>query len=181
MQQTISWKILRFYWMFWGFRACSVAIVILNGYRTEMAIPLNGHLPPPKFENRTLFPNRNYARCVVEPAALLSPPRPTSDAKVYWQRGKDRAQWNDIKDLFMIQHLLKATRQGKKSEKGSLVWNFNTKFGVKLVPKQFHTRGQTAICIIWKASRSYIRNTKSFRQLWTMWIEEVKRAGVTRL
>ncbi len=88
--------------------------------------------------------------------------------------GKDRAQWDDIKDLFVIQHLLKATTQGKKSDSGfkKEVWaelqrNFNTKFGVRLYPKQFHTWGQTVTCLISKANCSYIRNTKSFRLLWT--------------
>lgn len=73
----------------------------------------------------------------------------------------------------MIQHLLKATRQGKKSDNGfkkeawsELQRNFNMKFGIGLTEKQFHTRGQTVIYIASKANCSYIRNTKSFRQLW---------------
>jgi hypothetical protein len=79
---------------------------------------------------------------------------------------KDRAQWDDIKDLFVIQHLLKATRQGKKSDSGfkKEVWselqkNVNTKFGVILAPKQFYTRGlrrEFRTSLIYFETRRYI-------------------------
>jgi Myb/SANT-like DNA-binding domain len=62
---------------------------------------------------------------------------------------KKRSQWDDAKDLFLIQHLIKATKQGKKSDSGFKkdVWNevaklINHKFGVKpaLTYKQVQTR-----------------------------------------
>ena len=64
---------------------------------------------------------------------------------------RTRAQWDDTKDLFLIQHLLKAIRLGKKSDTGFKkdVWtdlerSFNLKFGVKppLNTSQFQTREQ---------------------------------------
>ena len=65
--------------------------------------------------------------------------------------GKLRAQWDDTKDHFIVLHLLKATRLGRKSDTGFKkdVWTelqttFNRKFGGTLNTTQFHTRGQTA-------------------------------------
>jgi len=61
---------------------------------------------------------------------------------------KTRAHWDDTKDLFLIQHLQKATRIGKKSDTGFKkdVWNdlekaFNRKFKVK--PPMSYTQIQT--------------------------------------
>ncbi len=75
--------------------------------------------------------------------------------------GKDQAQWDNIKDAFMIQHLLKATRQGKKSDSGfkKEVWaelqrNFNMKFGASLALRPFYTHGQTVTCLISRANCS---------------------------
>ena len=58
---------------------------------------------------------------------------------------KKRAEWDDTKDFFLIQHLQKTVRLGKKNDGGFKkdVWNdltrqFNSKFGSKnaLIAKQ---------------------------------------------
>ena len=61
-----------------------------------------------------------------------------------------KAQWDDTRDLFLLQHLLQAARLGKKTDSGfkkdvwtELARNFNIKFGVIFQVSQFHTRGQT--------------------------------------
>jgi Myb/SANT-like DNA-binding domain len=61
---------------------------------------------------------------------------------------KRRSQWDDNKDRFVILYLLKAMRQGKKSDSGfkkdvwvELAKRFNTKFGAK--PIMAYTQIQT--------------------------------------
>jgi hypothetical protein len=61
-----------------------------------------------------------------------------------------RAQWDDNRDLFAIQHLLRAARQGKKSDTGfkkdvwhELATRFAAKFGITLTIPQFQSRMQT--------------------------------------
>ncbi len=88
--------------------------------------------------------------------------------------GKGHAQWDDRKDLFVIRHLLRATRQGKKSDNGFKkdVWTelqrtFNSKFGTTLDTPQFHSRGQTVNSLsLEMANSSSIKTTKSFKLLW---------------
>jgi hypothetical protein len=53
---------------------------------------------------------------------------------------KKRSQWDDLKDLFVIQYLLKATKQGEKSDSGfkkdvwvDLAKRLNAKFRLKPV------------------------------------------------
>ena len=60
--------------------------------------------------HQTLFLNRNYVHWLAARSALLSLPRSTFVTKKFIDNGKDRAQWDNIKDAFMIQHLLKATQ-----------------------------------------------------------------------
>jgi hypothetical protein len=97
--------------------------------------------------HQTLFPNRNYARWLAARSCTYRTFIAATSHICYQSlltMRKDRAQWNDIKDLFMIQHLLKATRQGKKNDSGfkkevrsELQRNVNTKFGVSLVQSNF--------------------------------------------
>jgi hypothetical protein len=119
--------------------------------------------PLPRHLHRTLFRSRNYSRWLAARSCTYRT-FIAATSRIRYQSlltmGKDRARWNNItgKDVFMIQHLLKATRQGKKSDSGfkKEVWfelQRNFKFGIRLAPKQFQTRGQTVICIISKASR----------------------------
>jgi hypothetical protein len=65
---------------------------------------------------------------------------------------KKRAFWDNNRDGFLINHLLKATRQGRKSDSGFKpdVWqeiqqNYNTKFASQspITTKQIQTRMQT--------------------------------------
>ena len=60
-----------------------------------------------------------------------------------------KAQWDDTRDLLLLQHLLRATHLGKKTDSGfkkdvwtELAKSFNIKFGVIFQVSQFHTRGQ---------------------------------------
>lgn len=57
-----------------------------------------------------------------------------------------RAQWDDVRDLFLLQQLLHATRLGRKTDSGfkkdvwtELARGFTEKFGVVLQVSQFHT------------------------------------------
>ena len=71
---------------------------------------------------------------------------------------KTRAQWDDVKDFFLIQHLQKATRQGKKSDSGfkKEVWStlakrFNDKFQRNkplVASSQISTRMQTVYSLL---------------------------------
>ena len=58
---------------------------------------------------------------------------------------KDRAQRDNIKGIFMIQYLLKASQPRKKSNSNfkKEVWTKLQRFSARLYPEQFHTRGQT--------------------------------------
>ena len=69
---------------------------------------------------------------------------------------KKQASWDDTRDLFLTNYLLKATREGKKSDSGfkADVWNdlqqkYNMKFGPThaVSAKQIQTRMQT-VCMI---------------------------------
>jgi len=60
-----------------------------------------------------------------------------------------RAQWDDVKDLFAVNHLLKATRLGKKSDTGfkkdvwqDLVTRLAAKFGATLSVGKIQSRIQ---------------------------------------
>ena len=66
-----------------------------------------------------------------------------------------RAQWDDTRDLFLLQYLLRATHLGEKTDSGFKkdVWaelsqNFSTKFGATLHVSQFHTRGQAVRSLV---------------------------------
>ena len=66
-----------------------------------------------------------------------------------------RAQWDDNRDLFAIQHLLRAARQGKKSDTGfkkdawhELETRFAAKFGITLTVPQFQSRMQTVPSVL---------------------------------
>src|SRR5438046_6409633 len=84
-----------------------------------------------------------------------------------------KAQWYDTRDLLLLQHLLRATHLGKKTDSGfkkdvwtELAKSFNIKFGVIFQVSQFHTRGQAVSFFLFQAnSSSCIKTTKSFRPL----------------
>ena len=63
-----------------------------------------------------------------------------------------KAQFDDARDLFILQHLVNAKCQGKKSDSGFKkdVWTeiartFNIKFGVAYQRQQFQSRGQAVV------------------------------------
>ena len=65
-----------------------------------------------------------------------------------------KAQWDDTRDLFLLQHLLQATRMGEKSDSGFKkdVWtegatNISTKFGVSFQVSQLQGQAQTVILL----------------------------------
>jgi hypothetical protein len=72
--------------------------------------------------HQTLFPNRNYARCLAARSCTYHT-FIAATSHIRYQSlltmGKDRAQWDDIKDLFMIQHLPKPLYKGKRVIAGS--------------------------------------------------------------
>jgi len=60
---------------------------------------------------------------------------------------KARAEWDDSKDMYLIRHILQATREGKKSDTGfkkdvfhALTTKFNTKYKATLQWSQVKTR-----------------------------------------
>jgi hypothetical protein len=70
---------------------------------------------------------------------------------------KQRSQWDNPKDLFVIQQLLNATKLGKKSDFGfkkdvwvDLAKRFNAKFRVKpvMVYSQIQTRTHTVFLLL---------------------------------
>jgi len=63
---------------------------------------------------------------------------------------KERAQWDDSRDSFLVQGILQATREGKKSDTGfkkeifhDLAKQFNAKYNTKLHLAQVRTRMNT--------------------------------------
>src|SRR5437667_11426143 len=84
-----------------------------------------------------------------------------------------RAQWDDTRDLFLLQHLLRATHLGKKTDSGfkkdvwtELAKSFTIKFGVIFQVSQFNTRGQAVSFFLFQSnSSSCIKTTMSFRPL----------------
>src|SRR5438477_4416190 len=84
-----------------------------------------------------------------------------------------RAQWDDIRDLFLLQHLLRAAHLGKKTDSGfkkdvwtELVKSFTIKFGVIFQVSQFHTpRTSRKLLSLSTNSSSCVKTTRSFRPL----------------
>ena len=71
-------------------------------------------------------------------------------------KSKKRATWDNARDLFLIKYILKATREGKKSDTGfkASVWKdletlYNQKFNVTppVYASQIQTRMVLAIAI----------------------------------
>ena len=67
---------------------------------------------------------------------------------------RTRAQWDDVRDLFILRHLVEAMRNVKKSntEFKKTVWHeltdlFTTKFEVILTPQQFQSHSQTVLSV----------------------------------
>jgi Myb/SANT-like DNA-binding domain len=82
---------------------------------------------------------------------------------------KVRAQWNDTRDFFVIQHLLQAARRGRKSDTGFKkdVWHelttaFAVKFGLTLHVGQFQSRMKSVVLLSLVTNCRCIRITRLF-------------------
>lgn len=144
----------------------------------QMAILSNGHLPQsscrflkwpfgvPNTNQGSIFPSlasavplaSTFLICVAQSSlhcvtSLVSKTLYFVSAPESWfSRYCDmslKAQWDDTRDFYLLQHLLQAACLGKKTDSGfkkdvwtELARNFNVKFGLSCQVSQFHTRAQ---------------------------------------